>query len=116
MGGVFLFGVAAVIDKDLCSSLLARDLAADALIIATDVSSVSLDWGLPTQRALRQVTPQALSGLAFAAGTMGPKVEAACEFALATGRRAVIGSLDEIAAMLAGPAGTEVCVANFSAP
>ena len=114
--GRSLHGVEAVIDKDLCSSLLACDLAADVLIIATDVSSVSMDWGLPTQRSLRQVTPQALAGLAFAAGTMGPKVEAACQFALATGRRAVIGLLDEIEAMLAGQAGTEVSVANFSPP
>ena len=114
--GRSLHGVEAVIDKDLCSSLLACDLAADVLVIATDVGNVSLDWGLPTQRALRQVTPQALAGMAFAAGTMGPKVEAACQFALATGRRAVIGSLDEIEAMVAGQAGTEVSVANFSAP
>jgi len=111
-----LHGVEAVIDKDLCSSLLARDLAADVLIIATDVAGVCLDWGLPTQRPLHQVTPQALAGMDFAAGSMGPKVAAAGEFAQATGRRAVIGSLDDIEAMLAGQAGTEVSVANFSAP
>jgi carbamate kinase len=103
-----LHGVAAVIDKDLCTSLLARDLAADLLVIATDVPAVYLDWGQPTQRAIGQVTPQALSAHDFAAGSMGPKVEAARSFAQATGRRAVIGSLDQIEGMLAGTAGTQV--------
>lgn len=106
-----LHGVAAVIDKDLCSSLLARELQADVLVIATDVPAVYLDWGRLTQRALGTVTPQALAGHDFAAGSMGPKVEAARAFVLATGRRAVIGSLDRIEDMLAGRAGTQVCLA-----
>lgn len=104
-----LHGVAAVIDKDLCSSLLARELRADVLVIATDVPAVYLDWGLPSQRAIGRVTPQALTGHDFAAGSMGPKVEAARAFVLATGQRAVIGSLDRIEDMLAGKAGTQVC-------
>ena len=104
-----LHGVAAVIDKDLCSSLLARELQADLLVIATDVPAVYLDWGQPTQRAIGKVTPQALAGHEFAAGSMGPKVEAARAFVLATGQRAVIGSLDRIEDMLAGKAGTQVC-------
>jgi carbamate kinase len=103
-----LQGVAAVIDKDLCTSLLARELQADVLIIATDVPAVYLDWGLPTQRAIGQVTPQALARHTFAAGSMGPKVAAACAFVLATGQRAVIGSLEQIEDMLAGTAGTQV--------
>lgn len=103
-----LQGVAAVIDKDLCTSLLARELLADVLIIATDVPAVYQDWGLPTQRAIGQVTPQALAGHDFAAGSMGPKVAAACAFVLATGQRAVIGSLEHIEDMLAGTAGTQV--------
>ena len=107
--GEGLQGVEAVIDKDLCSSLLARDLKADVLVIATDVPSVYLDWGLPTQRAIGKVTPKALAAQDFAAGSMGPKVTAACAFVLATGQRAVIGSLDQIEAMLAGTAGTQVC-------
>jgi len=106
-----LQGVSAVIDKDLCTGLLARELKADVLVIATDVAAVYLDWGLPTQRAIGKVTPQALDGHDFAAGSMGPKVEAARAFVLATGRRAVIGSLDQIEAMLAGSAGTQVCPA-----
>lgn len=110
-----LHGVEAVIDKDLCSSLLARELHADVLVIATDVPAVYLDWGLPTQRALGQVTPHDLSEHDFAVGSMKPKVDAARAFVLATGRRAVIGSLEQIEAMLAGSAGTQVCQAPAGA-
>ncbi|KPF47009.1 carbamate kinase [beta proteobacterium AAP121] len=106
-----LHGVAAVIDKDLCSSLLARELQADLLVIATDVAAVFLDWGQPTQRAIGKVTPQALAGVDFAAGSMGPKVEAARAFVRATGHRAVIGSLEQIEDLIAGTAGTQVCTA-----
>jgi carbamate kinase len=107
--GRSLQGVDAVIDKDLCSGLLARQLEADCLVIATDVACVFLDWGLPQQRALQKVTPQSLARHVFPPGSMGPKVQAACDFVLATGRRAVIGSLDHIDDMLAGTAGTQVC-------
>jgi len=106
--GRTLHGVEAVIDKDLCSGLLAHELEADVLVIATDVSEVYLDWGTAEQRALHKVTPQELAKHSFPAGSMGPKVDAACQFALSTGRRAVIGSLDQIEEMLAGHAGTEV--------
>ncbi len=106
--GHSLRGVDAVIDKDLCSGLLAQQLDADCLVIATDVEAVFLDWGLPQQRALRKVTPKALARHTFPAGSMGPKVQAACAFVLATGRRAVIGSLDHIEDKLSGKAGTEV--------
>jgi carbamate kinase len=108
--GHSLRGVEAVIDKDLCSGLLARELEADCLVIATDVEAVYLDWGLPSQQAIGHISPQALAQHAFPAGTMGPKVEAAIDFAMATGNRAVIGSLDKIESMLAGHAGTQVCV------
>jgi carbamate kinase len=105
-----LQGVDAVIDKDLCSALLARGIEADCLVIATDVTAVFLDWGTPAQRAVGKVTPQALARQSFAAGSMGPKVLAACQFVLATGKRAVIGSLDQIESMLDGSAGTQVCL------
>ncbi|MDB5816672.1 MAG: carbamate kinase, partial [Rhizobacter sp.] len=104
------YGVEAVIDKDLCSGLLARQLEADCLVIATDVDAVYLDWGKPTRRAVGKVSPGALSSQAFQAGSMGPKVEAACEFTRQTGKPALIGSLTQIDAMLAGQAGTRVCV------
>jgi carbamate kinase len=111
-----LHGVAAVIDKDLCASLLARELHAELLLIATDVDAVCLDWGLPTQRALGDVTPEQLARHAFAAGSMAPKVEAACAFVQATGGRAAIGSLDQIEALLAGRAGTQIRPARRAAP
>ena len=103
-----LHGVEAVIDKDLCSSLLAHEIGADILVIATDVVAVYIDWQLPTQRALGKVTPHALSSYQFPAGSMRPKVEAACTFVLASKKKAVIGSLDQIEDMLAGKAGTQV--------
>lgn len=103
-----LHGVEAVIDKDRCSCVLALELEADCLVIATDVDAVYLDWGKPGQRALGKVTPQALEKHTFQAGSMRPKVEAACHFARSSGKRAVIGSLERIEEMLAGHAGTEV--------
>jgi carbamate kinase len=103
-----LQGVEAVIDKDRCSALIATELQADCLIIATDVDAVSLDWGLPTQHAIGQTCPQQLSLHPFAAGSMRPKVEAACAFVRASGRRAAIGALDQIEALLAGEAGTQI--------
>jgi carbamate kinase len=107
--GRSLVGVDAVIDKDLCSGLLARGIEADCLVIVTDVKAVFLGWGTPEQCVVGKVTPQELARHSFPAGSMGPKVEAACEFVCATGKRAVIGSLDQIEAMLAGTAGTQVC-------
>lgn len=103
-------GVEAVIDKDLCSALLATALHAHCLIIATDVDAVYLDFGLPTQRPVGKVAPEALEQTSFPAGSMGPKVVAACAFVRATGQRAVIGSLNQIEAMLRGEAGTQVAV------
>jgi hypothetical protein len=73
-----LVGVEAVIDKDLASALLAKDIGANALAIVTDVDAVYDGWGTPEQRAIRRATPEALSGSEFAAGSMGPKVRAAC--------------------------------------
>jgi carbamate kinase len=106
--GHSLQGVEAVIDKDLCSGVLAHELQADCLVIATDVAAVYLDWGTPQQRALGKVSPKTLSSLSFPAGSIGPKIDAACRFVQARGKRAVIGSLDQIEAMLSGEAGTQI--------
>jgi carbamate kinase len=106
--GKSLYGVEAVIDKDLCSGLLAAELGADVLLIATDVAAVYHHWGQPDQRAFDKVTPAALARYVFPAGSMGPKVAAACRFVTDTGGRAVIGALDQILAMLSGSAGTQV--------
>jgi carbamate kinase len=103
-----LVGVEAVIDKDLASSLLARELKADALLLLTDVDGVYLDWGRANARRLGQATPAELRRHVFAPGSMGPKVAAACEFVEAGGAIAAIGRLDDAAALLAGQAGTRI--------
>jgi carbamate kinase len=101
-------GVEAVIDKDLASELLAEDVAADLFVMATDVDGVYADWGTPRQRRLELVTPEDLAGYEFATGSMGPKVEAASRFTAKTGKRSAIGSLADIAGIIAGTGGTSV--------
>jgi carbamate kinase len=101
-----LVGVEAVIDKDLASALLAREVDADYFVIATDVKSVFVGWGTPEAKAIRHAHPDEMDKLGFAAGSMGPKVEAACEFARLTGKRAVIGALEDIEKIVKGEAGT----------
>jgi carbamate kinase len=103
-----LAGVECVIDKDLATALLARELEADVYVMLTDADAVYADWGTPSQRAIRRASPDALSSMPFAAGSMGPKVEAACRFAAATGKRAAIGALPDLEMILAGEAGTTV--------
>jgi len=103
-----LIGVEAVVDKDRASALLAREIGADQFVVATDADAIYLDWGSPQQRAIRRATPDALAEIGFPAGSMGPKVEAACAFVRATGRPALVGALDQIPALLAGDAGTAV--------
>jgi carbamate kinase len=103
-----LQGVEAVIDKDLASALLAQELEADLLVIATDVDGVYTGWGTPEQHRLGRVTPDELERLDLPAGSMGPKVEAACGFVRATGHDAVIGALADIADIIGGTAGTRV--------
>jgi carbamate kinase len=107
-----LQGIEAVIDKDLCSSLLAGQLDADLLVIATDVNAAFIDFGKPTQKAIGQAHPDDMEKLGFAAGSMGPKVQAACEFARQTGKTAVIGSLSDIEAIVQGRAGTRISTAK----
>jgi carbamate kinase len=103
-----LVGVEAVIDKDLASELLARELNASMFVMATDADGVYLDWMTPEQRRLGWVTPEELEEHSFAAGSMGPKVEAAKRFVRATCNRAAIGRLEDIARIVAGEAGTNI--------
>ena len=103
-----LSGVEAVIDKDLGAALLARDVKADALLILTDVPCVYADYGLVTQRPLHQATVTELRVMDFAAGSMGPKVEAVCRFVNATGKRAAIGTFEDAPGLLDGSAGTTI--------
>lgn len=101
-----LQGVEAVIDKDFAGSILATELCADLLLIATDVDGVYENWGTPQQRRIERITPQKLLQMGFAAGSMGPKIEAACQFVLKTGCPAAIGSLDRIEEVAEGKTGT----------
>jgi carbamate kinase len=103
-----LAGIEAVIDKDLCSELMARQLDADVFMMATDVDAVYVDWGKPESRAIRRASPEALDKVGFPAGSMGPKVAAACRFATRTGKRATIGALKDLEAILRGEAGTTI--------
>ena len=107
-----LTGVEAVIDKDLASAVLARDIGADLLVIATDTRAVYVDWGTPARRAITRGAPEALQALGLPAGSMGPKVDAAATFVTGTGNRAVIGSLDELAGLIRGTRGTVVDTAT----
>jgi len=111
-GGRTRVGVECVIDKDLASGLLARALEADFFLMLTDVDAVYADWGTPRPRAIRRASPAALAALAFAPGSMGPKVEAACRFVAGTGRTAAIGALGDVARIVAGTAGTTVSPAE----
>ncbi|WP_277812224.1 carbamate kinase [Chromohalobacter canadensis] len=110
--GRMLHGIEAVIDKDLCSALLAQELDSDLLVIATDVDAAYIDWGQPTQRAIARAHPDVLEKLPFAAGSMGPKIQAACDFARRTGKDAVIGSLADIEAIVQGTAGTRISLST----
>jgi len=102
------YGVEAVVDKDLTAALLAQEIDADLLLLLTDVRAVESGWRTAAARLIRSATPQALRSEHFAAGTMGPKVEAACRFVEATGKRAAIGSLEDAVAIVDGRVGTSV--------
>lgn len=103
-----LAGIEAVVDKDFATALLARLLGADLLVLLTDVDAVYTGWGTPAAVAVRQASSSALDPAAFPAGSMRPKIEAAIEFARATGRPAAIGSLTEVAAIIRGEKGTRI--------
>lgn len=103
-----LAGIEAVIDKDLASALLARMLAADHLLLLTDVDAVYRQWGTDTAMPIGRVRPDELDPREFAEGSMRPKIEAAIGFSNETGRPASIGRLEDVAAILAGAAGTTV--------
>lgn len=103
-----LFGVEAVIDKDLAAALLAKGLDADMLAMLTDVPNVYAHYGTPGQRAIRAAHPDALEELDFADGSMGPKVKGACWFVRKTGKQSAIGQLSDLARVVSGAAGTMI--------
>lgn len=101
-------GAEAVIDKDLATALLATLIDADLFVIATDVDGAYLDWGKPEQKRIALAAPDVALAFGFASGSMGPKIEAAANFAKATGKDAVIGALADIEQIVAGKAGTRI--------
>jgi carbamate kinase len=105
-----LRGMEAVVDKDLTAALLAESVDADALLLLTDVAAVQEGFGTPEARPIRAATPAGMRARSFPAGSMGPKIEAACRFAEATGNPAMIGRLADASRLLSGETGT--CVAG----
>ncbi|MDX2416711.1 MAG: carbamate kinase [Xanthomonadales bacterium] len=101
-----LYGVEAVIDKDLASALLSRKLDAEMFVMLTDVANVYTGFGTPQQRPIRAAHPDALEQMGFAAGSMGPKIRGACEFVRKTGHSSAIGQLSDLVEIMAGEAGT----------
>jgi len=105
-------GVEAVIDKDLASSVLAREIKADIFVIASDVEGAAVNWGTADQKMLRNVPLAEMEKYVqegqFPAGSMGPKVDAIMQFTAATGNRGVICQLSDIEKAIAGEAGTEI--------
>jgi carbamate kinase len=99
-------GVEGVVDKDMTAALLAESLRAQWLLLLTDVPAVLADWGTPNARPISRSSPSDLRALDFAAGSMGPKVAAACRFVERTGGTAAIGALSDAASLLTGEAGT----------
>lgn len=110
-------GVEAVVDKDLTAAVLAESLEADMLMILTDVPAVMDNYGTPEQCEINRATPGAMRRQGFAAGSMGPKVEAACRFVELTGDIAAIGRLEDAQKIVTGDAGTIITPGgNYGGP
>jgi carbamate kinase len=107
-----LRGAEVVIDKDLASALLAKELNADRYIMATDADGVYTDWGRSNAKLLSTVTYEDVKDLQFDTGSMGPKIAAACWFAQMTGKPAAIGALLDLKRIIAGEAGTTILPAK----
>lgn len=101
-----LYGIEAVIDKDLAAALLSKELDADMFVMLTDVARVYADFGTPQQRPILAAHPDALQEIEFAEGSMGPKVRGACQFVRETGKKSAIGQLSDLVQIMKGEAGT----------
>jgi carbamate kinase len=115
-----LVGVEAVVDKDLASGLLARDLGADLLLIPTAVPRVAIRFGTPEQRWLDTITVEEARAFIesgeFGKGSMEPKVAAVADFVASTrGSVGIIGAAEQMPAILAGKAGTRIVASESSA-
>ncbi|HTZ10242.1 MAG TPA: carbamate kinase [Acidimicrobiales bacterium] len=111
-----LRGVEAVVDKDATAAALATGLSAGVLLLLTDVGAVEEGFGTPQAVAIRHTTPAALRRLVLPAGSMGPKVAAACAFVEAGGAMAAIGALEDAPRLLRGETGTVVSASGASSP
>ncbi len=103
-----LAGVEAVVDKDSAAALIGRHLGADVLLLLTDVAAVDLDFGTPHARPIGRITARELRAMQFPAGSMAPKIAAACDFVESGGSFAAIGALDRAAELCSGSSGTVV--------
>jgi carbamate kinase len=107
-------GVNAVIDKDLASARLAKEVGVDIFLIATDEKGAAINFGTPKQKFLRSLTIEEaktyLKEEQFPPGSMGPKVEAAIQFIEGGGKRAAITAINRIEAAVNGKSGTEICL------
>jgi len=105
-------GVEAVIDKDLASSILAKEIKADIFMIASDIAGAGINWRTADQQILGKVSleqmEQYIEQGQFPAGSMGPKVAAITDFFKTTGNRAIICHLEDIEKSIEGNAGTEI--------
>lgn len=101
-----LIGIEAVIDKDHSSALLAEELDADALLMLTDVDGVYKNWNSPSQSIISKATSADIRKMDLPAGSMAPKVEAACDFVESTEGFAGIGSLSDALKIIQEQAGT----------
>lgn len=111
-----LYGVEAVIDKDLASSKLAEQVKADILLIATDVEKVAINYGKPNQKDLEKLSiseaKKYLKEEQFPSGSMGPKIQSVINFMEAGGEKAIITSIEKIKEALQGKAGTQIILDN----
>lgn len=104
----FMTGVEAVIDKDRASALLAREIGAERLLLLTDEPAVWSAWPRSRGRAIRSASSASLEELTFEPGSMGPKIEAACDFVAHTGATAAIGALEDAVRIMDGETGTTI--------
>ena len=111
-----LHGVEAVVDKDLTAAMLAITLRADRLILLTDVAAVMRNFGTAQAEPLHRLSLDVLDGMSFAAGSMGPKIEACRRFVEATRRPAAVGALSDAMSIVGGTAGTTVVAGHSLQP
>ena len=101
-------GFEAVIDKDMTAALIAEELGAEHLLILTDGTHVCLDWGTPQEEKIERIAVAKMKQYTFPAGSMGPKVDACCQFVENTGQRSYIGDLAYASEIMKRTSGTVI--------